>query len=292
MEDIVLGYITYLKKKKLSDSTVESYKRDLNKYISFIKDRDEDLKKADDITIMAFIQSLLRKKISNSSINRNIVTIRGFYKYLYKKGIIDSSPVISYDLPKVERNLPEILTIEEVDKLLSMPDISTEKGIRDKAMLELMYATGMKVTELINLTIFDINLKMNYIRCKGTKKKERVIPLGSVAVRCIEKYLESRNLYVVADNNLMFVNSRGYKMTRQGFWKIVKEYVEEAHLDKNVNLYTLRHSFAVHLLENGADIRSVQELLGHVDLSATQIYSSITKKNKLAEVYKNAHPRA
>lgn len=292
MEDIVLGYITYLKKKRLSDSTVESYKRDLNKYISFIKDRDENLKKADDITIMAFIQSLLRKKISNSSINRNIVTIRGFYKYLYKKGIIDSSPVISYDLPKVERNLPEILTIEEVDKLLSMPDTNTEKGIRDKAMLELMYATGMKVTELINLTVFDINLKMNYIKCRGTKKKERVIPLGSVAVRCIEKYLESRNLYVVADNNLMFVNSRGYKMTRQGFWKIVKEYVEEARLDKHVNLYTLRHSFAVHLLENGADIRSVQELLGHVDLSATQIYSSITKKNKLAEVYKNAHPRA
>ncbi|MCI6277059.1 MAG: site-specific tyrosine recombinase XerD [Clostridium sp.] len=292
MEDIVLGYITYLKKKKLSESTIESYKRDLNKYVSFIKDRDENLKEADEITIMAFIQSLLREKISNSSINRNVVTIRGFYKYLYKKGIINSSPVISYELPKVERNLPEILTIEEVDKLLSMPDLNSEKGIRDKAMLELMYATGMKVTELINLTIFDINLKMNYIKCKGTKEKERVIPLGSVAIRCIEKYLESRNLYAVADNNLLFFNSRGYKMTRQGFWKIVKGYVDEAHLDKHVNLYTLRHSFAVHLLENGADIKSVQELLGHVDLSATQIYSTITKKNKLAEVYKNAHPRA
>lgn len=292
MEEILNNYINYLKQKKLTENTVDAYKRDLKKYIAFIDSRNEDFKLADEITIMAYIQNLIRENFSNSSINRSLVAIRNFYKYLHKMALINESPIINYELPKTERILPEILTIEEVENILSMPNTNIERGMRDRAMLELLYATGMKVTELINLTIFDLNLKMNYVRCKGTKNKERIIPLGSVAVRCLDKYLELRNLSVVAENNLLFFNARGHKMTRQGFWKIVKQYVKEAKIDKPINLYTFRHSFAVHLLQNGADIKSVQELLGHVDLAATQIYSSITKKNKLAEVYRNSHPRA
>lgn len=292
MEEILNNYINYLKQKKLTENTVDAYKRDLKKYIAFIDSRNEDFRVCDEITIMAYIQNLIRENFSNSSINRSLVAIRNFYKYLHKMALINESPIINYELPKAERNLPEILTIEEVESILSMPNTNIERGMRDRAMLELLYATGMKVTELINLTIFDLNLKMNYVRCKGTKNKERIIPLGSVAVRCLDKYLELRNLSVVAENNLLFFNARGHKMTRQGFWKIVKQYVKEAKIDKPINLYTFRHSFAVHLLQNGADIKSVQELLGHVDLAATQIYSSITKKNKLAEVYRNSHPRA
>lgn len=292
MEELILKYLTYIKNKKLSNNTIDAYKRDLTKFVEFLRERDEDIFSADEVTIAAYIQKLSRDRFSNSSINRNLVTIRNLYKYLNKNKVIKNSPVISCELPKVKRNIPEVLTIEEVEKLLSMPDEVTEKGIRDKAMLEIMYATGMKVSELINLNIFDVNLKMCYIRCKGTKNKERIIPLGSVAIKCLQKYLEVRSLMVVAENNLLFFNARGHKMTRQAFWKIVKAYAKDAEIDKSINLYTLRHSFAVHLLQNGADIKSVQELLGHVDLAATQIYSDITRKNKLAEVYKNAHPRA
>ena len=159
-------------------------------------------------------------------------------------------------------------------------------------MLELMYATGIKVTELLNLRIFDVNLNMEYMVCKGSKEKERIIPLGSVAIRYVREYLDLRKTISNSESLLLFLNSRGNKMSRQGFWKIVKAYAKEAGIDKDINLYTFRHSFAVHLLQNGADIKSVQELLGHVDISTTEIYYSITKKNKLIEVYKKAHPRA
>lgn len=159
-------------------------------------------------------------------------------------------------------------------------------------MLELMYATGVKITELLNLNIYDINLKFNYIKCRGSKKRERIIPIGSYAINCLKNYLEVRPVINVYNLDYLFLNLKGTQMTRQGFWKIIKFYAKEASIDKEIDSYTLRHSFAVHLLQNGADIKSVQELLGHKDLAATQIYSSISKKSKIAEVYKNAHPRA
>jgi integrase/recombinase XerD len=209
-----------------------------------------------------------------------------------KKGIVSENPVMDYEIPKLKHNIPKILTIEEVDKLLSVPDLTTNKGIRDKAMLEVVYATGMKVTELLNLTIYDINLKLSYIKCRDSKKQERIIPIGSFAVKCIEEYLKIRPHINIYNLDLLFLNLKGVQMTRQGFWKIIKYYADEAGIDKTINAFTLRHSFAVHLLQNGADIKSVQELLGHKDMSATQIYSSISRKNKIAEVYKKFHPRA
>lgn len=292
MEDLVRNYINDLKAKKLSMNTVDAYTRDLSRFYQFLSDRKEVLKDIDAVTIMSFVQFLQKSKKANSSIVRNVVTIRNFYKYLMKNGVVNENPVFKYEAPKIKRNLPDILTVEEVDKLLSMPDTSDFKGIRDKSMLELMYATGVKVSELLNLRIFDINLKLAYIKCKGAKERERIIPVGSLALKCLEAYLEKREEQNINELDYIYFNLKGMKMTRQGFWKIVKYYKEEANINKSINAFTLRHSFAVHLLQNGADIRTIQELLGHGDLATTQIYAGISKKSRIAEVYKKTHPRA
>ncbi|MBB6631294.1 site-specific tyrosine recombinase XerD [Clostridium algidicarnis] len=292
MDEYMEKYINFIKSKNLSKNTIEAYSNDLEKFFAFLNNREEQFNEVDEILIMSYVQQLIKEGIANSSINRNLVTLRNFYKFLLQKHLIIESPMINYELPKIKRNLPEILTIEEMNTLLNLPDTATYKGVRDRAMLELMYATGIKVTELLNLRIFDVNLNMEYMVCKGSKEKERIIPLGSVAIRYVREYLDLRKTISNSESLLLFLNSRGNKMSRQGFWKIVKAYAKEAGIDKDINLYTFRHSFAVHLLQNGADIKSVQELLGHVDISTTEIYYSITKKNKLIEVYKKAHPRA
>ncbi|MBE6067922.1 MAG: site-specific tyrosine recombinase XerD [Clostridium lundense] len=292
MDEFLLRYINYLKSKNMSKNTLDAYKRDIDRFLKFLLFRNEDLNGVDEISIMAFVQELHKNKKANSSIVRNIIAIRNFYKFLKKQGIINEDPVINYEIPKIERNMPQILTLEEVNKLLNSPDLTTEKGIRDKAMLEVMYATGVKVTELLNITTFDVNLKLSYIKCRGSKNKERIIPIGSYAVDCINNYLKTRGLLNIYNLEYLFLNLQSTKMTRQGFWKIIKQYAKIAGINKEITSYTLRHSFAVHLLQNGADIKSVQELLGHKDMAATQIYSSISRKSKIAEVYKKAHPRA
>lgn len=292
MKDLILQYIHYINSKKFSKNTLDAYTRDINRFYDFIKDRKENLNSIDRISIMSYAQKLKKDGRANSSIVRNLISIRNFYKFLIKNKYVEEDPTLYYEIPKIKRNVPQILTVEEVDKLLSTPDLSTNKGIRDKAMLELLYATGMKITELLNLKIFDLDLKLSYVRCKGTKDKERIIPVGSYAVECMKEYLKIRNITNHLSSDNIFFNSQGTRMTRQGFWKIIKQYAKETKINKDINSYTLRHSFAVHLLQNGADIKSVGELLGHKDLAATQRYSVITKKNKLAEVYKNAHPRA
>ncbi|MEW9093760.1 MAG: site-specific tyrosine recombinase XerD [Clostridiaceae bacterium] len=292
MDKLIDKYNNNLLSKNLSKNTLDAYIRDVKRFQEFVDKRNEELSSVDEITVMAYVQQLKKNKRANSSIVRNIVSIRNFYKFLKKEGIVDENPVINYEIPKVTRNIPKILTIEEVDKLLSAPDISTEKGLRDKAMLEVMYATGVKVSELLNITIFDINLKLSYIKCKGSKNKERVIPIGSYAVNCLNDYLNIRSSLNSNNLDYLFLNLQSSKMTRQGFWKIVKGYAKLSGINKEINSYTLRHSFAVHLLQNGADIKSVQELLGHSDMTTTQIYSTISKKSKIAEVYKNTHPRA
>ncbi|WP_251859507.1 site-specific tyrosine recombinase XerD [Clostridium sp. Marseille-Q2269] len=291
MKNIIENYINNLQKKNLSKNTLDAYKRDVDKFNKFVNKREEDILSIDIVTIMAFVQFLQKEGRATSSIVRNIVSIRNFYKYLIKKSIVSEDPTLGYEIPKIERTIPKILSVEEVDKLLDSPD-SSKKGLRDKAMLELMYATGVKITELLNLNIYDLNLKFNYIKCRGSKKRERIIPIGSYAVNCLKNYLEVRPAINIYNLDYLFLNLKGTQMTRQGFWKIIKFYAKEACIDKQIDSYTLRHSFAVHLLQNGADIKSVQELLGHKDLAATQIYSSISKKSKIAEVYKNAHPRA
>ncbi|MBV7275080.1 site-specific tyrosine recombinase XerD [Clostridium thailandense] len=292
MDNYLLKYIDKLEKKHVSKNTIDAYTRDISRFYNFIKERKEKIQEVETVTVMAYVQYLQKEGRAVSSIVRNIVSLRNFYKYLIEKDIVKENPVMSYQIPKIKHNIPKVLTIEEVDKLLSAPNLTLNKGIRDKAMLEVMYATGMKVSELLNLTVYDANLKLYYIKCKGSKDQERIIPLGTVAVRCLEEYLKVRTELNIYSLDLLFLNLKGVKMTRQGFWKIIKYYAEEAKIDKYINSFTLRHSFAVHLLQNGADLKSVQELLGHKDLSATQIYSSISRKNKIAEIYKKSHPRA
>ncbi|RXI38042.1 site-specific tyrosine recombinase XerD [Clostridium tetani] len=291
-DELINKYISRLMDKGLSKNTLDAYIRDVNRFLDFLKERKEDILDVEEVTIMAYVQSLQKSRKANSSIVRNIVSIRNFYKFLYKKGYIDEDPVINYELPKVKRNIPKVLTVEEVDILLNAPNISEEKGIRDKAMLEVMYATGVKVTELLNMTVFDVSLKLSYIKCRGSKNKERIIPIGTYAVNCLDDYLSIRPNINIYNLDYLFLNLKGTQMTRQGFWKIVKKYAKISGIKKSINSYTLRHSFAVHLLQNGADMKSVQELLGHSDLAATQIYSTISNKSKIAEVYKKAHPRA
>ncbi|CAB1243063.1 site-specific tyrosine recombinase [Clostridium sp. MT-14] len=292
MNGLLLAYTKELEKKHMSKNTMDAYVRDIDKFFNFIKDRKESVEKVEIISIMAYVQYLQKAGKAVSSIVRNIVSLRNFYKYLMLKGIVNENPILYYQIPKIVHNVPEVLTIEEVDKLLSSPDLSTDKGIRDKAMLEVMYAAGMKVMELLNLTLYDINLKLSYVKCSNSKNNERIVPIGSVAVKYLKKYLDIRQELNVYNLDILFLNLKGVKMSRQGFWKIIKYYAKEAKIDKNINAFTLRHSFAVHLLQNGADIKSVQELLGHKDLSATQIYSSVLKRNKIAEVYKKSHPRS
>ncbi|MCI1943766.1 site-specific tyrosine recombinase [Clostridium luticellarii] len=292
MNGLLLAYTKELEKKHMSKNTMDAYVRDVDKFYNFIKDRKESIEGVEVISIMAYVQYLQKAGKAISSIVRNIVSLRNFYKYLTLKGIVNENPILYYQIPKVEHSVPEILTVKEVDKLLSSPDLSTDKGIRDKAMLEVMYAAGMKVMELLNLTIYDIDLKLSYIRCSNSRSKERIVPIGSVAVKYLKNYLRIRPELNLYNLDTLFLNLKGVKMSRQGFWKIVKYYAGESKIDKNINAFTLRHSFAVHLLENGADIKSVQELLGHKDLSATQVYSSVLKRNKIAEIYKKSHPRA
>ncbi|MFL0196909.1 site-specific tyrosine recombinase XerD [Clostridium sp. WILCCON 0269] len=292
MESFLLGYAEQLEKKHMSKNTLDAYIRDISRFCDFIKKRKGNLESVEVVSIMAYVQYLQKEGKAISSIVRNIVSLRNFYKYLMIKGVINENPLLYYEIPKVKHNIPKVLTIDEVDKLLSSPDFSTYKGIRDKAMLEIMYAAGMKVMELLSLTIYDIDLKFSHIRCRSLKNNERAVPIGSVAVEYLKNYLNIRPKLNVYNLDTLFLNLRGAPMSRQGFWKIVKYYAKEAKIDKDINAFTLRHSFAVHLLQNGADIKSVQELLGHKDLSATQIYSAVLKKNKIAEVYKKSHPRA
>ncbi|KEI07081.1 recombinase XerD [Clostridium botulinum] len=292
MEKFLSRYIEDMLKKELSKNTIEAYKRDLLKFGEFLNRRHEDILDSDMVSIMAYVQTLKKEGKADSSIIRSLVAIRNFYKFLIKTGQNIDNPLINYEVPKNKRTLPEILTVDEVDKFLSAPDCNEYKGIRDKAMLELMYATGMKVSELLRITIFDVNLRLSYIKCKGAKDKERIIPIGSYAVNCLNEYLKVRDSMNADNSELLFCNLRGGKMTRQGFWKIVKKYAKDANINKKIDSYTLRHSFAVHLLQNGADMKSVQELLGHNTIATTQIYSSISKKNKIVDVYKKAHPRA
>lgn len=292
MNKLLDEYIDSLHDSKKSRNTLEAYLRDIKKYLIFIEERKETISQTSLITIMDYVQHLQKNHKALSSINRNLVVVRNFYKYLNKRGIVNLNPFLSYDLPKLEKNMPKIISVEEVDKLLDAPDISIHRGARDKAMMELMYATGMKVSELLNLIVIDLDFKLGFVRCKGSKDKERIIPVGSKALLSLKKYLNIRDDYNPYKYNFLFLNLRGFQMTRQGFWKIVKGYAKEIGIKSHIDLFTLRHSFAVHMLANGADLKSLQELLGYSNLSATECYTVTSKRSSLLEVYKKAHPRA
>jgi len=295
MESFVNEFINYLEVERgLAKNTLESYGRDLRQYYSYLHNGKIDaVKQANRATIMTYLEQLQTKGRAVSTISRNLAAIKSFYQFLVRERYLDKDPAANLESPKLEKKLPKILTIAEVEELLKQPNGFLPAGLRDKAMLELLYATGIRVSELINLNISDVNLEMGYIKCYGKGSKERIVPLGSIAAKCVQEYINRGRSRLVRtyDEASLFVNHHGNRLTRQGFWKIIKKYAHEADILKDITPHTLRHSFATHLLENGADLRSVQEMLGHADISTTQIYTQVTK-NRLKEVYEKAHPRA
>lgn len=294
MEALVQKFVNFLERdKRLSLNTLQSYRRDIEQYFTYLQEINlQNIINTNKTTVIAYLLYLQKKGRATSTISRNLASIRSFYQYMAKNKIVENDPTSELESPKVEKKLPQILSTEEVELLLEQPQCVDLKGFRDKAMLELLYATGIRVTELITLNMQDISLEMSFIKCnKGSR--ERMIPIGSMAVAAIKEYLiKSRPLLIQKiDEKALFVNINGGRLTRQGFWKIIKQYKNQAKISKDITPHTLRHSFAAHLLENGADLRSIQEMLGHSDISSTQIYAQIAK-NKIKEIYKKTHPRA
>ena len=288
------NYLTFLSNEKhSSDNTVQAYRRDLSKFLDFADDEDiVSFAEVDSENVAGFKDYLIGKGLSTASVSRTLSSLRSMYQYLISVGICESNPAKSVHNDKVEKKDMLILSSKEVNLLLSQPDTSDIKGMRDKAMLEVLYATGIKVTELINLTVDDVNLQLSFIRC-GSGDKERFIPIYPIAAKAVSLYLEKSRKLLVTDSleNALFVNVTGEKMTRQGFWKILKTYAEQAEIKKPITPHTLRHSFAAHLLENGADIHDIQLILGHSDISSTQRYAQVLK-NKMKNSYMKFHPRA
>lgn len=293
MEREVQEYISYLHNvKHTSNNTEMSYKRDLLKVCHFMQERginsatavkEQDLK--------AYIHVLEEQKLAAATVSRNIASIKAFFLYLFSEGKIQNDAALCLKAPKIEKKMPEILTMGEVSALLEQANGDSPKEIRDKAMLELLYATGIRVTELISLKVSDVNLPMHFIMCRDPHK-ERMIPFGTQAHDALERYLGGVRAEMVEDKSseILFANCSGKPMSRQGFWKLIKFYAKKAGITADITPHTIRHSFAAHLVENGADLKSVQEMLGHSDISTTQIYANMNH-NRIREVYAKAHPR-
>ena len=292
MIEIIDNYKEYLLQNDKSENTVYAYVTDVNLYSKFVEKKQMPLFKSDNVAIMAYIQYLLNQGKSERSINRIVISLRSFYGFLKYKEIITEIPKISFRSSKTEKKLPEVLTIAEVDKIIRSVDKDCPKGIRDNALLELMYATGMKVSELISINIQDLNLELAFVKCVDNKHFVRLIPIGRSALRAVKEYLEIRSTIAEIGVDNLFVNLNGQKLTRQGIWRIVKEYAHKAGIKKDVNLNTFRHSFAVHMLQNGANVRAVQKLLGNQVLTYMDTYYEIINNDKINVIYKNTHPRA
>ena len=294
MPKIVKEYIDYLENdKKLSKNTLVSYLRDINLYHNFLGENNvENFEDAKSLHIKEYIKFLKSEGKADTTVLRNFESVRNFYSYMKKFGMIEKSPADEVDAPKISKKMPEVLSFDEIERLLSMPDDEELKGCRDKAMLELLCASGMRVTELITLTIGDVHLDMGFVNCQS-ETKARIIPIGKICSEALASYINGTRRILVKDDSekTLFVNMNGEKMSRQGFWKLVKAYSEKAGITKSITPHTLRHSFAAHLLENGADLRSIQVMLGHSDISSTQIYADMIN-DKLKNVYNKAHPRA
>jgi integrase/recombinase XerD len=286
-------FFSYLEnEKELSANTLDSYKRDIKQFEVYIQQHNLKIEEVTKTFIITYLIHMQKNGKATSTISRNLASIRCLYQYLYNTRLIDSDPSSNLESPKVEKKLPSVLTKKEVELLLEQPKPSDIKGARDKAMLEVLYATGIRVTELISLNLNDLDVKGGYIRC-NTNLKSRNIPIGNIALKYLKVYIsEYRKLLNPSeDETALFLNFHGSKMTRQGFWKIIKYYTAKAKINKTITPHTLRHSFAVHLIENGADLQAIQEMLGHSDISTTQVYSKINK-NRIMEVYNKTHPRA
>lgn len=287
-------FIVYLHNtKKTSGNTELSYERDLRKMMFYFEKEQhiQNLSQITETNLNSYMLYLERNHFAPSTVSRSVASMRAFFQYLVKEHKIDCDPSEHLKPPKVEKKLPEILTIEELDLLLAQPDENTKKGMRDKAMLELLYATGIRVSELIHLRVEDVNLLMGYINCRD-QGKERIIPFGNTAKKAIQKYLNCVREQIVqnTDCSYLFTNVSGKVMSRQGFWKIIKGYANAAGIEKDITPQTLRHSFAAHLIQNGADLQSVQEMMGYADISMTQVYQNLNTY-RVREVYAKAHPR-
>lgn len=293
MRDYLKDYSEYLSTvKRSSNNTIESYVRDIRAFLSYSEINSLDIITVTSEDIKEYLDYLERIGKNHSTQVRNLASIRSFYEFLLYSDMVVSNPTKSIKLKKCETKLPEILTQKEVDILLSQPNVSTLRGCRDKAMLELLYATGLRVTELIDLDLSDINLQIGIVVCHS-KNTERIVPIYKSAVKSIENYLNNVRNSLVADKSekSLFVNMNGSRMTRQGFWKIIKAYAESGGIQKTITPHTIRHSFATHLLENGAGIKDIKEMLGHSGISSTQVYSQIIKQ-KYENTYTKFHPKA
>ena len=293
MEKQVKLFLDFLKDdKKLSDNTLQSYRRDIEQYEKYVSDNKINYLKVTEETILEYMEFLREENKKESTISRSLASIRSFYQYLIRVKKIKKDPTMTIESPKISKRTPNILTSKEVELLLDQPKDVDLKGTRDKAMLEFAYATGMRVTEIISLNIENVDLEQGFVIC-NTVGKKRNIPLGSISLKALKEYVEKARPILIKDENekALFVNVNGKRLTRQGFWKIVKYYKEQAHITKDITPHVLRHSFATHLLQNGADLKAIQTMLGHSDISSTQVYMQF-QDPALRNVYKKAHPRA
>lgn len=294
MLDLIQAYENYLSKvKQASGNTISSYMRDIRQFADWLRNSEEmDVIDAAQLNISRYLQYLESSGKSGATVSRCLASLKNFYSYLVSSGFLEKTPVIDIHVDRGEKRLPQILNGREIELLLSQPVCVDAKGFRDKAMLEVMYATGIRVSELIDLNVEDVNLEQGIIKCSSAKKT-RIIPLYPAALRALGVYLREVRDSMVSDpdENALFVNISGVRMSRQGFWKILKHYQATARIEKEITPHTLRHSFAVHLLENGADLGSLQELMGHSDISSTQMYTQMINQ-RLKSVYEKCHPKA
>ena len=294
MLDLIQAYENYLTKvKRASSNTISSYMRDIRQFAEWLtKEEEKNVVDATQLNIGQYLQHLESNGKSGATVSRCLASLKNFYTYLVSSGFLEKTPVNDIHVERGEKKLPQILTGREIELLLAQPICVDAKGFRDKAMLEVMYATGIRVTELIELNIDDVNLEQGIVKCSGSKKN-RIIPLYPAALRALSAYVRDIRDTMIAEpgETALFVNINGTRMSRQGFWKILKHYQTTAHIEKEITPHTLRHSFAVHLLENGADLGSLQELMGHCDISSTQLYTQMINQ-KLKSVYEKCHPKA
>lgn len=294
-KDMLETFLTYLVViKGLSKNTSQSYKTDIEKLFTFVERKELDsITRLKSNLISEFLAELNISGLNISSINRCIVSIKQFFKYLMLENIIKTDPTADLVSPRMKKTIPDVLSLEDIEKILNVPDLTKFEGIRDSAMLEVLYASGLRVTELVELKQVNINYDHGYLIVMGKGSKERIVPIGLTSIKKINDYLELSRPHLVKNelSDYLFITRRGTCFTRQGFWKLIKAYAKEAGIVKNISPHTIRHSFATHLLERGADLRTIQLLLGHSDISTTQIYTHVETK-RLREIHKKYHPRA
>lgn len=294
MHAYIEEFVKYLEEERnLSKNSLDAYSADIHEFAAFVTPkRVSNLKDAKNTDVISFLLDIKNQGKSGATANRKIASLRAFYGYLQGKGEIIENPTTNIKSPKIERKGIEFLTIEEIDNLLSIPDKSI-KGIRDKALLEVLYATGIRVSEIVETNVEDINLRMGFVTCTGEHGKARIIPMGRPARAAMEEYIfEGRDKLIKnSEEKALFVNYQGHRLTRQGLWKLLKDYAKAANIENKLTPQILRNSFAVHMIQNGADLKSLQELLGHEDMTATQIYLTVSK-NRIKDVYDSSHPRA